>query len=138
MKDAGTPTHVARGHEYSAWMNSAIQKRAAELSRTWPNYDGQIVKTPDGVDYIATHLVNKSEPGDREDRTCDRCRTYVAPMGEPDGDRVFKVMSELRSNRQGFPSLMLIAKLCRACTTAEYGESNPMLRLSDDPTGGVE
>lgn len=90
--------------EPSAWMRGAIDRATKRIEAAGV--------TRIMCDVVVTPLGNGSEPGSREDRTCDRCEVYVPPgreltlgtvaIGRVDGTRGF-----------------LVFGLCRTCYGAE-------------------
>lgn len=56
--------------EPTAWLRAATARRMRELRQIAAVTDAHV---------IAFLSSRPSRPGDREDRTCDRCRVYVEP-----------------------------------------------------------
>lgn len=94
-----TTTATRAPWEPSAWLRDAISKRHKQIRTIHTNRPGDLVVAPLGP---------KTAHGAREDRTCDRCRTYVPP------GPLFYVHAFPAA-----PALVLIVGLCRDCHQLE-------------------
>jgi hypothetical protein len=93
-----TPT--LNPHEPSAWLRGQVARRIAYVKAAGLD--------PNGNTLIICPLGRGAVPGSREDRQCDRCRSYT-PVGPP-----FYAFS-VRPTR----GLMLIGGLCARCWAKE-------------------
>ncbi len=91
-------------YEPTAWLREAIDRRTAELAS-----DPQIATAIEAGVFVTALMTDKpSPPGSREDRTCDRCRTYSGPK-----DHFTTLLVRLP-----FPGGLSIG-LCDACADKE-------------------
>lgn len=91
-------------HELSAWLRGAVNARLVKL-------DTYLAGHPlaDQFDVAQCALSGRrTRPGEREDRTCDRCRTYCPP-GRP--FTAFLIRPR--------PNVQMIAGLCGRCLARE-------------------
>lgn len=91
-------------HEPSAWLRGRVAERVAAVRAL-----GLDPCTASPV--IVAPLGRPGVPGERSDRECDRCGTYV-----PEGQKF--VLSQLHA----LPGLLLVGGLCSSCAAAEVGE----------------
>lgn len=91
---------IVRAHEGTAWLRGAVARRLAQLDR--------LDLGPTRGRVIVCPLDRGAEPGSREDRTCDRCRSYV-PDGRP-------FVTGLVQPRTG---VLLAYGLCGTCADLE-------------------
>lgn len=97
---AGDTPHTTP-HEPSAWLRGAVTRRIRDVQALGldPHAADPIIVAP---------LGRGCAPGDREDRTCDRCRAYTPP-GPP-----FHVLGV-----QPARGLLLVVGLCDPCHDRE-------------------
>lgn len=103
--------HDFPGHEPSAWMREAITARLGQ---------GGI---PELLGIVTFNLTD-AEEGTHEDRTCDRCRTYVPP-----GTTFYTGIHEQNPAGLAWPwnrvlagrQILVAFGLCRACADLEVG-----------------
>lgn len=93
---------AAAPREPSAWLRHAEGRRLAEI-------DAAGLTSNHGVTVVAP-LGHSGRPGDREDRTCDRCRRY-APVGEAFHPFIARPR----------PWVALIGGFCTGCARRERG-----------------
>jgi hypothetical protein len=91
---------IVNPHEPSAWLRGQVARRIAYVTRMGLD--------PNGDTLIICPLGRGAAPGSREDRECDRCRSYT-PVGPP-----FHVFL-LPAAR----SLRLVGGLCARCWAKE-------------------
>lgn len=89
-------TSAAPPHEQTAWMRRTISRRVAELDRRGP-----------WIGVAVAPLGRPTARGQREDRTCDRCRTYV------DRNTFYCAAIHVR------PDVVLVVGLCAGCGRRE-------------------
>jgi hypothetical protein len=87
-------------HEPSAWLRGQVARRVAYVKGAGLD--------PTGDTLIVAPLGRSAVPGGREDRTCERCRSYT-PVGPP--FHVF-ILPAARS-------LHLVGGLCAGCWAKE-------------------
>jgi len=89
-------------HECSAWLRGAAAKRVRQI--------GAQLKDIDTSDFgaIIAPLGSTGSPGSCEDRTCDRCRSYV-----PQGDALHMFVF------WATPRIHLAGGLCASCARKE-------------------
>ena len=92
-------------HEPSAWLREIESRRLAELDEALA-----IDPPPAGVGLFVLAITRHTSPGEREDRTCDRCRTYCGP------EVGFNMISS-----QPRPRVWLVGGLCDTCLALEVG-----------------
>jgi hypothetical protein len=108
-------------------MRAAFAKRIAELQT---KQDRGRVAFVNGA--LITYLAYDADPGDPEDRACDKCHTIVPLAEQADGvDNFFTFAQEFHGARPGVPNLILAGGFCRACAEAEG-------LMNDETHGGVE
>lgn len=95
-------TKLTATHERSAWMRGRLAERARHAEPLHQMDPKQVIITP---------LGRRGQPGNREDRTCDRCGTYVPPTSGP---TAFWVLAE-----RPHPWLVVCGGLCRQCAQHE-------------------
>lgn len=105
-------------HERSAWLRQVVAQRAAEVEAT---YGGGV---PASVPVMTWAAYAPGPPGGREDRTCDRCRSYVP---ESDTFCLYLAPAESSTGRR----LLLTGGLCQRCGTAEVPD---LLDMQQDGT----
>lgn len=93
--------------EASAWLRQAAARRVRELP-------------PMPCPTVAP-LGPPSTHGTREDRTCDRCRTYVPPTRPGRPVQFFTATYTLPHPVNGAPVLLTFG-MCRPCMTHEVGD----------------
>lgn len=96
---------VSAPHEASAWMREQLARVEAQVA---PELSAAKAA---GAGVVMAPLGRSAKPGSFEDRTCDRCRLYVAG-----GLFCFTVAARLTPP---YPSLLVTGGLCDACTEAE-------------------
>lgn len=97
------PMHLGPDHEPSSWLR---ELKAARVRQTT-----HLAATLAPTDVLVGTLTGRpTRDGSREDRTCDRCRTWV-PY---DGNLHMLVV-------QPTPQLLLVGGLCSGCLEREVG-----------------
>ena len=94
--------------EPSAWLRAAFRRRVIGLSRRHATVS-PLPGTPVVVAYL-TH--GDVEPGSREDRTCDRCRSYCPPGADYCVSMIVADYWERRYH--------IVFGLCPACARLEH------------------
>lgn len=98
------PTLLPPGHEASGWLRSTAARRARQIERM--GFDLHDAATP----LVVAPIGKAARPGEREDRTCDRCRTYV-----PEGETLHLFIYAPA------PRLHLTGAWCQTCRDKEGG-----------------
>lgn len=95
---------VVRNHEGSLWLRQVAAELLARLDERGllPVASAAVVVAP----------IHPARPGEREDRTCDRCRTWVRP-----GDLFFPF------TYAPVTGVMLTGGLCQTCVTREWPDT---------------
>jgi len=97
-----TPTKTSTvTHEPSAWLRAAVARRVRQVR-------GHGLDPSRADPLIVAPLGRTGAPGSREDRECDRCRSYT-----PQGDLFYPF------GFQPLPGLLLVGGLCAACHRRE-------------------
>lgn len=102
-------TATAAPWEPSAWLRGALARRQAAV-------DALADLDPASLT-VVTPVGPTAAPGSREDRTCDRCRVYVAPT-RPGAPVRFFSGGVWTSRADGLRALVTFG-LCRRCLDAE-------------------
>jgi hypothetical protein len=87
-------------HEPSAWLRGAAAQRVRQIEAAVPD--------PSAYGAVVAPLGRTGPPGSREDRECDRCRSYV-----PEGDLLHLF------TYQPTPRIHLAGGLCGRCAAKE-------------------
>lgn len=90
-------------HEPSAWFREVESRRLAQMDAILAEHPA-----PPGVTCLILAITRHTRHGEREDRTCDRCRTFCGP-GE-----AFEMIAH-----QPRPGVWLVGGLCAACLALE-------------------
>lgn len=113
-------------HEPSAWLREAIVARLVELAPRG---------LPDMFGIVAFNLTDSQGPGDREDRTCDRCRAWTPP-----GQMFYTSTYEQDPHDLPWPWSQVLARhqvlvaygVCSGCVVREVG---PLEALDEQKAG---